>query len=497
MNKRILLYLLLFSVSMMGFQSCSKKDNPSDTTITDYSVYSSATTLVSGFSLKDDSKVADNLSGVHFAIDQDRGLIYNADSLPCGTKVSALCVDVTCATTVASKEFIVKNGTVQNDTIIQYTSSTKDSIDFTGDVVLRITSLDGNHVRNYKVNVNVHKQNPDSIFWNAGNRQDLPGVEGTLKASKTVRQADKFLSLVQDNSRFVLSVNDTLMESGWAKQELSLPFVPQVNSFTASSDALYILDENGELFRSADMGLSWSDCGVTWTSIIGGYDTRVLGVKQDGSVFKNDEYPQPSGFAESEVPSAFPVRGMSQLVMASNGWTSSQQAMFMGGVMSDGSYSKAVWGYDGKRWGLISDGSDVLPSLRDAVLIKYYSYTVSSTDNSFVQHITWMVMGGVLSDGTINTVTYISRDQGIHWSTGESGVQQPSHLPAFYGAQAYTVSRVVTGSSLKAYNPGHTTPVTEWNSAYVYLFGGYGNGGVPHNSIWEGILVGLTYKPVF
>ncbi len=497
MNKYIYIYILLAAIVAMGFESCNKKDDSADITITDYSVYSSATTLVSGFSLKDNEKVASNLSKVQFAIDQDQGVIYNADSLPRGTKVTALCVDVTCATTVSSREFIIKNGTVQSDTVIQYTSSTKDSIDFTGDVTLRITSRDGLHERNYRVKVNVHKQDPDSIFWNVGSRSELPNVTGTLISSKTVRQNDKFLCLVHDNSSYVLNTIDTLMLEGWTKQVLTLPFVPQVGSFAATADALYLLDQNGELFKSGDMGLSWSDCGVAWNTIIGAYDTRVLGVKKDGSVFRHDEYPQPSGFAGGEVAEGFPVAGMSQLVRARNEWTSSQQAMIMGGIKADGGACNAVWGYDGKRWGIISQNASVLPALRNPVLINYYSYVKSTSDNTFVKNLTWLVMGGLLSDGEINTVTYVSHDQGIHWVKGESGLQQPAHMPSFFGAQAFTVSRIVRNSSLLAYNPGHVTPVTQWDSPYIYLFGGYDVGGNALNSIWEGILVGLTYKPVF
>ena len=169
----------------MNLQSCNKKDEPESSTSTDYTVYSSASTMVSSFSLKDNSKILANLSNVKFAIDQERGLIYNADSLPKGTRVNALCVDLTCASTVSSRQFIVKNGSVQGDTTITFTSSSRDSIDFTGDVTLRIISRDGNHTRDYKVSVNVHKLNPDTITWPESQRRELPDVNGTLTASKT------------------------------------------------------------------------------------------------------------------------------------------------------------------------------------------------------------------------------------------------------------------------------------------------------------------------
>lgn len=485
----------------MNLQSCNKKDEPDSSTSTDYTVYSSASTMVSSFSLKDNSKILANLSNVKFAIDQERGLIYNADSLPKGTRVNALCVDLTCASTVSSRQFIVKNGSVQGDTTITFTSSSRDSIDFTGDVTLRIISRDGNHTRDYKVSVNVHKLNPDTITWPVSQRRELPDVNGTLTASKTVALDDSFVSMVHDAAGYALLAIDTLMNEGWEKKTLALPFTPQVKSFAATSDAIYLLDTNGELFKSTNLGTDWTDCGVAWQTIVGGYDNKLLGVMRDGEQFKHDEYPRSQGFVPSQVPQGFPVTAMSQLVMASNEWTSQQQAMIAGGVLSSGALTNNVWGYDGKRWGLLnqSGGANVLPKLHDAVLLKYYTCTFDDS-YSLVKRHTWMVMGGVLENGSYNTVTYTSVDQGLHWNTGSTGVQKPDYMPSFLGAQAFTVVRRTSRSNaprLLSYNPGQITPLTEWDSPYVYLFGGYGDSGNALNNVWEGVLTGVTYRPVY
>ena len=482
-------------------QSCHKDDNPSSTT-TDYNVYSSASTLVSAFSLKANSDVLSGLDSVHFVIDQDQALIYNADSLPVGTKVSALCVNVTCASTVKSKEFVVKDGSVQKDTTINYTSTTTDSIDFTGDVTLKITSHDGEHVRNYKVKVNVHKQEPDTIMWNASRRRDLPGVTGGVVESKTVRQADgNFLCLVDGGSSLVLSTSSDPMQ-GWSSKTLSTGFTPQVQSFAATASALYLLDEGGALYASTDGGDSWSSCGVTWTTLLGAYGDKVLGISNDGGTLMHAEFPAEQ--APVALEEDFPVSDASQLVMASNEWTSTQQAMIVGGVLQDGTLSNDVWGYDGSQWGKISNGGSfkVLPGLKGAAMVPYYTYTVL-TSNGYTtkRYVTWMVMGGTLENGAMNTTTYTSRDQGIHWNTGDSGVQLPSHIPAFSHAQAFVVTRTLTDASkvrtLAAYNPGQTTAITSWECPYIYLFGGKSSGGSALNNVWEGVLVRMTAKPVF
>ena len=299
----------------MSMMSC-KDDDDTSTSTSEYSYYSYSSTMVSGFALKANTKILNNLDSVKFTIDQDRGLIYNADSLPRGTRVSALLVDVTCASTVSSQQFVVKNGTVQSDTTITYKASSTDSIDFTGNVMLRITSGDKQHVRDYKVKVNVHQQDVDTFLWNVDRRRDLPNVSSTLLASKTVVQNDNFLCLINDNGSYVLNVTGNPTTGYWGKKVLSLPFTPQVNSFTATNSELFMLDTNGQLFKSEDNGDSWTECGVAWHSIIGAYGDKLLGVVNNGGAWQHDEYPQATDFVATDIESRFPIEGMSPLVMA-------------------------------------------------------------------------------------------------------------------------------------------------------------------------------------
>lgn len=495
MKKYLTICLTVAMALAMSLMSCNKKDD-TPTTSNDYDVYTTTSTLVSAFSLKANTKIMAHLDSVKFTIDQDRGVIYNADSLPRGTRINALLVDLTCASSVASKEFIIKNGQLLGDTTITYNTSKSDSIDFTGDVTLRITSGDRLHVRDYKVKVNVHKQDVDTIMWNLSGRRDLPNVEYNLIASKTVTQGEKFLCLVDDNGNYILGQSEDPHSGEWSRTELTLPFNPQVNSFVATDNELFMLDFNGQLFKSDDMGAHWTDCGVAWHSLIGAYENKVLGVVQDGGDFFHAEYAEGNAGMGAKVPVNFPVEGMSPMVMASNEWTSMQQAMMVGGVRSDGNFINLVWGYDGHNWAPINNDA-VLPEMRDAVLFPYYTFVKRSSGATYDKRVTWMVMGGKLSDGTLNTTSYVSRNQGINWSVGELSIQKPDHMPAFYGAQVYAYVRTCNASTLMSYNPGHVTPATEWECPFIYLFGGYGSNGLPLNSVWEGVLSGLTFKPVF
>ena len=80
-KQKIYLFFLLFGLIFVGFSCNSSDDN--------YNEYvASQSVQVSGFRLASNDSVLANLDSVFFSIDLDRGLIYNADSLPVGTNVS-------------------------------------------------------------------------------------------------------------------------------------------------------------------------------------------------------------------------------------------------------------------------------------------------------------------------------------------------------------------------------------------------------------------------
>ena len=245
------------------------------------------------------------------------------------------------------------------------------------------------------------------------------------------------------------------------------------------------------------MGDTWTDCSVSWKSILGGYDTKVLGVLHEDGAFKHDEYPRAEGFTPKVIADDFPVSGTSPMVIGENNWASSAQAMIVGGVLQNGNMSNATWGYDGERWGELDlSESSVLPKIADAVVIPYYTYDVDLTRHRVAsKQVTWLLMGGRLAGGSLNRTTYVSRDQGMTWLKGNGGLQQPDYMPAFFGAQAFVQSETLPAAALAPST--QTQPVKSWECPYVYLVGGYASSGAVLNNIWKGVLNRLAYKPIF
>lgn len=472
--------VMWFALATGILAACNSETSSYETTDT----YTTTSTLIEDFSLKANTAIAKSLDSIHFTIDQDRALIYNADSLPVGTDVTRLCIDLSIESSVRSVQIHVKNGKVMKDSTFVFTSTTNDSIDFTGDVTITTTSRDNMFTRDYTVKVNVHKTEPDTLYWPMNARRDLPGATMAPDAQRVVRQGDRYFSLVEQAGSYRFAVADT-PDGTWQMAPITLTFTPRVESFTASDNALYILSTEGTLYTSTNEGATWTECGVVWHHIVGSYQDKVLGVFADGDTYRHDEYPRPDGFVPAQVEDAFPIAEASPLALATYRWSERPQAMMVGGVTAKGNVTNAVWGYDGTSWAQISLSKNVLPALRGAVLIPYYTYATVSSSYIPKRFDAWLVMGGRLANGAMNTTVYSSLDQGLRWAKGATCLQLPDYFTPTASAQALVSERDVTDGA------------TTWQCPFIYYYGGRDAGGYVVNNAWQGVYNRLFFKPIY
>ena len=493
--KSLYLVLLATLTLMPAIVSCGSKDDDNNSTYS-YST-SNQTTLVTGFGLQADGNVLASLDSVHFTVDYDNGLIYNADSLPVGTDITKLKVTVEFLNTVKSAVFTITGASVQADTTINYTTSMTKSLDFTGTTLLTVTSADGEQVKEYDVKVLVHKVNPDSLVWPMSWRRDLQGYSADTRAMKMVQQGNRYRSMSYDGMTCTLLTASSPGQATWDEQAVNLPFTPDIQSLVATDDALYMLGSDGVLYTSAD-GLEWSSCGVIWHSVLGVYDGRVLGIVAGPDAYYHDEYPRTAGFESTHVEAGFPVAHTSDMVVTDNSWAVSQQAILVGGIDSDGKKLNSVWGYDGSRWGKVNSSHGTsLPAITDATLFPYYTYRALPGIRRYGLQPTWYLMGGKLADGKLNTRIYLSNTQGITWNAGDSTISQPAHVPAFYGAQAFVNDEVLTAAG-PAYAPRRIQSFDgKWECPFIYLFGGYDDQGALLPNVWRGVYIRMTNYPVY
>ncbi len=467
-----------------------------------------STVAVKSFNLKADTKVLTNLDSVFFSIDLDNGVIFNADSLPLGTKVSKLIPVITFMTTMSKAEIIVSEDGKEDQTF-DYLKNANDSIDFSKKVTLKVTAYDQTTQYSYRLKVNVHTQKPDSLMWDRLAVATLPSRYGNPAKQHSVQYGDKVVSILEEsNGELTLASSSDLFKGVWDKSELSLPFTPDIATFTASPDALWMLDDAGTLYTSSD-GSAWTATEEKWLTIVGPYLNSVLGVKQTDNGLLHCHYPADPNIADTPVDPAFPISGRSAMVTVASEWSEMPTAFFVGGVKPDMTLSDATWAFDGSVWTTIDDIST--PAIKSPVVVPYTNNRRPGDPLKPYEANAWFLIGGVKADGSFNDVVYYTYDNGVTWRRGSALMQLPDYIPYLEGADGVVLTTPLTADltdywksipSAKAgmwLKPAYTVDGYDitWECPYIYLIGGYGLDGSLSDSIWRGVMARLAFTPLF
>ncbi len=482
--------------------SCNKK------TESEEEIYMPASSVaVTNFSLKSKSGSKVKLDSVFFSIDLNKGVIFNADSLPVGTDVTKL-VPVISYTSSASAVTLTQTGGKTTGEI-DYKTNPSDSVDFSGKVVLKITAEDKTTTRSYNIKVNVHNVEPDSLVWDKLAVTPLPSRQGNPKSQKTVMYKNTTYSLIKESDdSYTMAVATDILEGVWDKKQLTMDFEPDVRTLNATSEQLYVLDTAGVLHTSAD-GESWDNTGSTWTNIIGAYGDVMLGMRNEGGKLVHTCWPADAGYAEAPVSGDFPVTDYSDFVQFSNRWTTLPIGFINGGRLADGSFSDKTWGFDGDHWAVLSEG--MTPPVAGATLVPYYVYRKTSSSLVQTEFSVWMLIGGVRDDGTYNRTIYVSYDNGVNWYAADTQMQLPDHFPSLWNLDGIMVEWPKQASLKDNWTdtpsrglPGMARVKYEvedyevyWDCPYIYIFGGMKDGGALNDQVWRGVLNRLTFMPQF
>ena len=481
-----------------------------------YTLPSSAT--VRSFSLENDKNVLNNLDSVFFSIDLYNREIFNADSLPYGTKVDKL-VPVVVAESASAIEFIVKNENGEEETF-NYLENTTDTIDFTNPVKLKVVSYDGVNEAIYTVKVNVHKVETDTMVWSRIESSTLPTVFSAVNEQHTVMSPDGiYYCMTKYQDDFALAYTDN-PGSSWNCARINLGFEANINSFAATNDALYILDTENNLYRSEDKGATWIDAETKANHLIGSYEGNLLATVQNGTEWSVMEYPAKT---MTPIPSNFPVMNTSNPATVTFEMSTSPQLVITGGRKADGSLTPDTWGYDGKSW--IKVSNKALPKALENVALAPYFYAQTDTVSWKVPKRTpvLLAIGGNDAAGIANDSIYMSVNYGLTWNKAPESLQIPaSVIPPRTRAQAlpYTGIKTETDSPsqarksnaaeiLTAWCPtGYVHPtvrrkgsratelITEWDVPYIYIFGGVNANGATYNTVFRGVITLFTFKPL-
>ncbi len=260
MRKTLYIICSLLAVPFL-FVACLNDDSTeteytSDALISSFSIDDIESNVTQKTSSGSDTTVVVTLTGsdYEFTINQNENRIYNVDSLPVGTDVSKVVISISA---VGLGVVYEKNN---QDTLW----SSTDSLDFTNPVKFKVYAYDGT-TRAYTAQINVHKQDPDSLQWTR-----LEGANLNVTSNgryKALTLGDRIYLFVQDLNTGKVSVTSTDITDGknWTDlTQVSLEFA-DYRSLITFKNRMYVTDMTN-LYSSTD--------GINWTKVSS--DTAIL-----------------------------------------------------------------------------------------------------------------------------------------------------------------------------------------------------------------------------
>lgn len=215
-----------------------------------------------------DSPYVDTLdcSNYPFTIDQINRTITNKDSLPVGTHIDKV---ITSITYDAGMLGYTPKGS-DHDTI--WTST--DSIDFTDPVEFRVYAYSGVEGKPYKVTINVHKQEPDTISWK---KFDNSFSAGSLSEQKAVYANGKVYVFGKNGNGTHIEFSDVSNDNpnSWTPVATNITNIDTYSATAWAGNIYFLAGTNKQLYKLDVNSNDVTPVGTeTFGMLIGGNDTK-------------------------------------------------------------------------------------------------------------------------------------------------------------------------------------------------------------------------------
>lgn len=402
-----------------------------------------------------------------FTIDQIRGEIYNQDSVPFG---SDTIIDKILIKTISANTPYIMTG----DTAFIIA----DSVDFKQTMVyengkavakpleFKIYAANGETSRTYKIWVNRHQVDPDSLVW--GTTPYTSSFSGgqvtSSQETKMVTLGNNVLMFASDGTNLQIYKGPSLLGSAWELiTHTTTDATPHplenasANSVIAFDDELYIIarssnsesqlyrSKDGETWESVEPILSWTPTGILnietlITSFYGKDDNGNLVdkalaaiVKDDnGSIFttltKNSEG-NLTWNKGANVPSNFPT-GRLSATKSFTTLTGGQQAMLISSASDDDTATNPWFSEDGSDWAIMTTTAKYsLPKWKEPTIL-YYGKTLYA-------------FGGAYDSNSTNDFSNVYTSvNGIIWEKIKRGFLFPNDdgVSKFKGRKGYGIT---------------------------------------------------------
>lgn len=343
----------------------------------------------------EDSTYTVNVSGSYYPlyIDQVENRIYNGDSLPVGTDVTRVTFQRFATVGTAAIRSLV-SGT---DT----TFSATDSTDFSRERLVTIYSSDGTARREYRISINVHREEADSFRWArpVATNEFLPWLTYMRAAVK-----DGYLYIfAREREQKVLLKAPTADPSAMTRTPLSGRDAPDPSTIVAMGGSFYGL-LNGAPARTED-GIMWMPLNTTFRpDALVAAGSRTLYALSDGQLYASADG---ISWTEEELdePDRFPTEQFAWAVIPSRTDPTFEDVLLVG--RRDGEV--VVW----KRNIDLTGGEQFAWNYYPTMADNPYNCP-QLTDASLVAYDEGAVLCGLDADGNVAPL-YMSRDGGRTW----------------------------------------------------------------------------------
>ncbi len=475
------IYFVAASALSLMFGSCKDSESYYDTSgLTD--------ALVQGFTLSNNDSVAKNLGDVFFAINQygvvlpDNeltendlvGQIFNADSLPVGTKTDKLLAKI-----VSNNVERIKLYTA-TDTVDYYEH---DTINFSKPVIMEVIAGNGFSKKFYEVKVNVHQLEGDSIHWMTRVDNPLASVNSPITAQRAVQYNGQALWFIDHAGGQLVATSPMSDLNTWETTTLNAGTPLRIESITQYGDACVALSQDGQkLMQSAD-GKQWSQVATNnFVVLIGTYNTTdaqtLIALSEQAGVtyfaYSTDLTTWTMG---DKIPDNFPVSGFSNAQQYYGGTT--ERLAIAGGVTAQGELISSFWNYE---YAAIGDATpkhtwqeftNTVAPFQQATLFPYTSEVGAALTETSNRDLFWMLAGGVDAEGAPIKTLYYTPNKGVGLFEARASYQAPADFVA------RAASPILVGEDL-SFN----------------VLGGNNAAGQFENNIWKARLNKLVFKPI-
>lgn len=220
-------------------------------------------------------------SNYKFYIDQTTRQIYNPDSLPYRTKVSAVLA------TITAKNSSPMVWMKMNVDSVQASYSSSDSVDFSSPRKLRVYSNSVDAYVTYTVKVNVHQEKPDSFVWHSLATKNAN--IGVLKELKGVNVGQNVFIFGTDGQQLKIYKTGLTDGRSWSEVTPNIAFDKDAWQDVISYGGSAYLLNKGTLYQSTDAS-TWQSVatGTPLTRLIGASTNYLYGYTADGISVSKD-----------------------------------------------------------------------------------------------------------------------------------------------------------------------------------------------------------------